>query len=153
MMRWFPLALTFSFLLCCVNVATLDSVLDGDNLSKSNGIDRRKTTEEQLEGFTLAPHYAGCGSCKKREEIKERNLELLKEDILRKMGFKSAPNMTGKVLPHVPPHILSSLDLDYYGMQSDEPQFKPGPTITEEIDDYHVKTEKIISFAEPRKFQ
>lgn len=121
-----------------------------DVSSRSNGIDRRKPgQDDQLDAFlNVQQQYPGCGSCKMREEIKSKNLEAIKSEVLRRMGFQKAPNMTGRALPHLPSNVLSRYD---QGMQSDEPIYKIGPSITEEVDDYHVKTEKVITFAQPCK--
>lgn len=123
-----------------------------DVSSRSNGIDRRKPgQDDQLDTFLNVPQYppTGCGSCKDREEIKMKNLETIKTQVLNRMGFKKAPNITGRVLPHVPQHFLSLYDQT--SMQSDEPIYKTGPSIVEEIDDFHVKTEKVITFAQQCK--
>ncbi|KAF5284704.1 hypothetical protein FQR65_LT13440 [Abscondita terminalis] len=107
------------------------------------------------EDFTSAPpppppspQTSGCSACTMREEIRSRSLETIKANLLRKMGFQTAPNMTGRPLPPVPAHILEKFEQGT-GMQSDEPQFKTGPTISEEEDDFHAKTEKVLAFAQP----
>ncbi|KAF5303311.1 hypothetical protein FQA39_LY10050 [Lamprigera yunnana] len=113
--------------------------------SRSNSIDKLSN-----EDFTSASQTIGCSSCRMREEIKTRSLETIKANVLKKMGFQTAPNITGRVLPKVPPHILTMVEQGYpSGMQSDEPQFRTGPFITDEDDDFHVKTEKVLTFAQP----
>ncbi|CAH0548561.1 unnamed protein product [Brassicogethes aeneus] len=88
--------------------------------------------------------FSNCGGCKMREELKQRNLEVIKAELLKKMGFTHPPNMTGKILPDIPPHILQDFE-----MQSDEPEFKTGVSVHEEEDEYHVKTQKVLTFAKP----
>lgn len=95
---------------------------------------------------------SGCGSCNMREEIKNRSLEIIRSEVLEKLGLKMAPNITGKALSRVPQHYLDMInDLDN-GMLSDEPhQFNPGVSITEEEDEFHLKTQKVLIFAHPCK--
>lgn len=121
--------------------------------SRSNNINKRRFPEDaQGEEYSFTPTVpSGCGSCKMRKEIKNRNLEAIKSEVLRRMGFQSAPNVTGRSLPKVPAHVMAKFDQSYGGMQSDEPQFKTGFSISEEEDEYHVKTEKVLSFAQPCK--
>lgn len=116
-----------------------------------NSIQKRHFQDgaDQSEEFHPQPtQQSGCSSCKMREEIKIRNLEMIKGEILRRMGFQQAPNITGKELPQIPSRYLAMVDPEY-GMQSDEPQFKTGFTITEEEDEFHVKTQKVLTFAQP----
>jgi len=91
---------------------------------------------------------SNCSSCIQREELRKRNLEVIKDQILSKLGMRTAPNMTGRHPPRIPPldHLL-----DLYGMQGDAPQkgFQPGPVYDEEEDDFHARTEKIIAFGQP----
>lgn len=70
--------------------------------------------------------------------------EAIKQQILSKLGLSRAPNMTGKVLPKIP--TLTHL-LEVYGMQSDQAQFEPGPVFEESEDDYHAKTQLIMTMA------
>ena len=119
---------------------------DKEIRNRSNSIVKRRFADN------LEPTQASaCGSCKMREEIKSRNLEVIKGEVLRRMGFQTAPNVTGRVLPPVPPHFLAKVDQEMGGMQSDEPRFKTGYSITEEEDDYHVKTQEVLTFAQPCK--
>jgi len=112
---------------------------------------------------------SNCSTCVAgRDELRRRNLELIKDQILSKLGMRQAPNMTGRLPPRIPPldHLL-----DLYGMQSDGPSsyssssssrrssssqqqqqpFHPGPVYDEEEDDFHARTEKVIAFAQNRK--
>lgn len=117
--------------------------------SRSNGIDRRKPgQDDQLDTFLNVPQYTGCSSCKDRDEIKSKNLETIKSQVLSRMGFQKPPNMTGRAVPHVPQHFLNDFD---QSMQSDQAVYKTGPAIIEEYDDYHVKREKVITFAQQCK--
>ncbi|XP_056639911.1 growth/differentiation factor 8 isoform X1 [Diorhabda sublineata] len=111
-----------------------------DKHNRSNNVQKRPDE---------ARHTGGCHSCRMREEIKQRNLMIIKDEILRRMGFEEAPNITGKSLPSVPSEFLMKFEEENGGMQSDQPQFQSGYTVTEEEDDYHVKTEKILGFAQP----
>lgn len=99
-------------------------------------------------GITDSPPYvpSNCSRCRMIEETLNMTKEAIKQQILSKLGLRQPPNITGRALPSIPP--LNNL-LDRYGMQSDAPgNFKPGPVIEEEEDDYHAKTEKVISFAQ-----
>ncbi len=100
---------------------------------------------------------SNCSSCVRREELRRRNLEVIKDQILSKLGMQRAPNMTGRLPPRIPPldHLL-----DLYGMQGDAPgsggglgggNFQTGPVYDEEEDDFHARTEKVIAFAQHRK--
>ena len=98
---------------------------------------------------------SNCSSCIRREELRRRNLEVIKDQILSKLGMQRAPNMTGRLPPRIPPldHLL-----DLYGMQGDAPggglggSFQTGPVYDEEEDDFHARTEKVIAFAQQCKF-
>lgn len=99
---------------------------------------------------------SNCSSCIRREELRRRNLEVIKDQILSKLGMQRAPNMTGRLPPRIPPlgHLL-----DLYGMQGDAPGggfssggFQTGTFYDEEEDDFHARTEKVIAFAQQRKF-
>ncbi|XP_054164627.1 growth/differentiation factor 8-like [Oppia nitens] len=64
-----------------------------------------------------------CTRCVLHEEAKTRRLETIKVNILNKLGLKSAPNITGKPLPRIPPlHHL----LDRYNMLGDDPRLLTG---------------------------
>lgn len=106
---------------------------------------------------------SNCSDCDlRREELRQRNLQLIKDQILSKLGMQTAPNMTGRLPPRIPP--LERL-MDLYGMQGDSPDgwttssamthqsqpFRPGPVYDEEEDDFHARTERVIAFAQPRK--
>ncbi|XP_065567265.1 growth/differentiation factor 8-like isoform X2 [Artemia franciscana] len=88
---------------------------------------------------------SNCSTCVGREELRRRNLEVIKDQILSKLGLTTTPNMTGRKPPRIPPiHKL----MDMYGMQGDEPA-NPGVFYDDEIDDFHARTEKIIVIAQP----
>lgn len=90
-----------------------------------------------------------CSACRMHEEIRALSLEVIKEQILNKLGLKQAPNITGRALPRIPP--ISKL-MDMYGMQSDQPPPEPGIAHHEEFDEYAAKTESVFALAQPRKF-
>lgn len=90
---------------------------------------------------------ASCGSCKQMEDVKQRSLEMIKAQILRKIGMKQAPNITGRVLPQVPLHELEIVD-QLTGMLGDEPEHRAGIAAYDEDDDDHAKTEKMFLFAQ-----
>ncbi|CAG9861790.1 unnamed protein product [Phyllotreta striolata] len=114
---------------------------------RSNTILKRRSPEP---GASEEPRRtAGCHSCRMREEIKQRNLLVIKDEILRRIGFEKAPNITGKPLPQIPSELFMKIEEENGGMQSDQPAFQSGYTVTEEEDDYHVRTEKILAFAQP----
>ena len=93
---------------------------------------------------------SNCSTCIHRDELRKRNLEVIKDEILSKLGMQTAPNMTGRHPPRIPPleHLF-----DMYGMQGDAPQkeFQPGPVYDDEEDDFHARTEKVIAFAQSCK--
>jgi len=106
--------------------------------------------EEDDLSLPLVGSYvaSNCSTCIQREELRKRNLEVIKDQILSKLGMRTAPNMTGRLPPRIPP--LNHL-LDLYGMQGDAPQkgFQTGPVYDEEEDDFHARTEKVIAFGQP----
>lgn len=107
----------------------------------SNNVSRRRHEDQQ---------QPLCSSCSKtKEQVRHWHLEAIKGTLLGKMGFETVPNVTAKNLPPVPPHVLAEFDQGM--MQSDQPQFKTGFTFSEEEDDYHVKTERVFTFAKPCK--
>lgn len=109
----------------------------------SNNVSRRRHEDQQQQSPL-------CSSCSKtKEQVRHWHLEAIKGTLLGKMGFESVPNVTAKNLPPVPPHVLAEFDQGM--MQSDQPQFKTGFTFSEEDDDYHVKTERVFTFAKPCK--
>ncbi|XP_014253049.1 growth/differentiation factor 8 [Cimex lectularius] len=88
-----------------------------------------------------------CSACLLRTELRSISLANIKEQILAKLGFSAAPNITGRQIPRIPP--LEYI-MDVYSMQGDQPQsFKPGPALLEEQDDYSASMEKVIAFAQP----
>ncbi|XP_072383265.1 growth/differentiation factor 8 [Diabrotica undecimpunctata] len=112
--------------------------------NRPNSIQKRRSPEPDEPR-----HTSGCHSCRMREEIKQRNLMVIKDEILRRIGFEEAPNITGKALPQVPSEYLMRIEEENGGMQSDQPQFRSGYTVVEEEDDYHVRTQQIIAYAQP----
>lgn len=51
----------------------------------------------------------GCNSCIMREEIRSMSLEMIKGDILSKLGMAQAPNLTGKIMPKIGEYQLTLL--------------------------------------------
>lgn len=125
-----------------------------DNLTKSNSIDRRKQDEYQDQNqppaIAAAASVSKCSSCL-REDVKSRNIETIRDEVLKKLGMDKPPNMTGKVVPTVPENLLQTYKTAerQYGFQSDEPEFE---TEIEEDDEFHIKAEKIITFAQPCEY-
>lgn len=120
--------------------------------NRANNIQKR-LIDESLDYTIPAQSSSGCSGCRMRDEVKQRNIEVLKGEILRRMGFQHAPNITGKVLPQIPAHYLAMVDPDF-GMQSDQPMSTPGITINDEDDEeFKVRTEKILTFAQPCKYK
>lgn len=95
----------------------------------------------------LAMAGNACSACRIHEEIRALSLEVIKEQILNKLGLKQAPNITGRALPRIPP--ISKL-MDMYGMQADQPP-ESGIAHHEEFDEYAAKTESVFALAQPRK--
>lgn len=99
---------------------------------------------------TAAPPTSSCGACKNREDLKNRSLEIIKLEVLQKLGLKLAPNITGKVLPQVPQHLLAMVkDLDGSSQIMSDAPHTTAYSIMEEEDDYHAKTQKVLVFAQP----
>ena len=104
-----------------------------------------------------------CSRCVLHEEAKSRRLENIKVNILNKLGLKVAPNITGKLLPRIPPlHHL----LDRYNMLGDDPRVS-GPQMLnsfmedhdhiqdkdrDDFEEFFVNAERSISFAQNRKY-
>ena len=104
-----------------------------------------------------------CASCSMiREELKNLSLLSIKDQILNKLGLKQLPNITGRAMPKVPSQLLEKYNLGPLGfgmqyMQGDQP--RPGevpqnmsPNNVDD-DDFHAKTDRIITFAQPRESQ
>lgn len=117
--------------------------------NRSHHVQKRRNQGEDPNYTEATQQTSSCRSCRMREEIKQRNLEVIKGEILRRMGFSQAPNITGKVLPQVPPHFLAMVE--DFGMQSDQPTQRVEVISEEEEDEYHVRTQKILTFAQPCK--
>ncbi|XP_067124995.1 growth/differentiation factor 8 [Centruroides vittatus] len=115
----------------------LDDVV---NTFKSEEHDNR--TEDQEVQMTR-----NCSRCLMHDDMKALRIDAIKSEILSKLGLRHPPNISGKAVPKIPPlHQL----LDQYDMQKDAPgePFMPGPQFEEEVDDYHVTAEKLISFGQ-----
>ncbi|KRT79404.1 hypothetical protein AMK59_8464 [Oryctes borbonicus] len=140
--------ITFTLLLICIRTQNVNSenFLNGTYTPKSNTIDRRKIPididSSEIDASIAIP--GRCTSCM-REEIKNRNIQVIKSEVLKKMGFENPPNMTGKIVPKVPTQILSMVETDMSGWQGDQPLYQ---MYSDEDDDFHVKTEKVIVFAQ-----
>lgn len=121
--------------------------------NRSNNIQKR-FQEDPLDYTVPTQPASGCSSCRMRDEVKQRNIEVLKGEILRRMGFQHPPNITGKTLPQIPAHYLAMVDPDF-GMQGDQPMGASGMAINDEDDDdeYRVRTEKILTFAQPCEYE
>ncbi|EFX67989.1 hypothetical protein DAPPUDRAFT_114946 [Daphnia pulex] len=148
--------------------------MDGSGLSSGAGGSSSSSSSGPLMGLLPEPGSyipSNCTSCIQREELRRRNLEVIKDQILSKLGMQRAPNMTGRLPPRIPPldHLL-----DLYGMQGDAPPaggghgrgghhnggghhhhhqqsdqaFQTGPVYDEEEDDFHARTEKVIAFSQ-----
>lgn len=135
---------------------TIDSSLDyvDATLNDYETDETERSISSQDDQLLPAPGSyipSNCSSCIRREELRRRNLEVIKDQILSKLGMQRAPNMTGRLPPRIPPldHLL-----DLYGMQGDAPGatsgngFQTGPSYDEEEDDFHARTEKVIAFAQ-----
>ncbi|XP_059350245.1 LOW QUALITY PROTEIN: growth/differentiation factor 8-like [Daphnia carinata] len=152
------------------DMASEDNLIDyetDENAETSNN-DVNVSDASPLMGVLPSPGSyipSNCSSCVRREELRRRNLEVIKDQILSKLGMQRAPNMTGRLPPRIPPldHLL-----DLYGMQGDAPPgrhsaghhhahhqhqqsdqaFQTGPVYDEEDDDFHARTEKVIAFSQ-----
>lgn len=127
-----------------------DYETDGETEAADAGPD--SSGESGLPSLPTPGTYipSNCSTCARREELRRRSLEVIKDQILSKLGMQQAPNITGRLPPRIPPldHLL-----DMYGMQGDAPggPFQPGPVYDEEEDDFHARTEKVIAFAQQRE--
>lgn len=123
-----------------------------EKISKRANNNQKRFKDEPLDYTVPTQPASGCSSCRMRDEVKQRNIEVLKGEILRRMGFQHAPNITGKILPQIPAHYLAMVDPDF-GMQSDQPYSTAGLGINDEDDEeFRVRTEKILTFAQPCKY-
>lgn len=134
-------------------MADYDSMMDPERngLSGDDDLDPEESGPVLPEPGSYVP--SNCSTCVRREELRRRNLEVIKDQILSKLGMQRAPNMTGRLPPRIPPldHLL-----DLYGMQGDAPGdlasgFQTGTVYDEEEDDFHARTEKVIAFAQQCK--
>lgn len=128
-------------------------------MNRTNIIDRRSVSPSYSKDQSLEEGLiGGCGSCQKRQDIRNRSLESIKEQILFRLGMQEPLNTTGRKLPQVTQQMLKQLAginmPGINGMLGDQPQssFTPGPTISEEEDNLHIKTENVMIFAKPCKF-
>lgn len=123
-----------------------------DKLAKRTNNFQKRAQEDSLDYPLPTQPVSGCSSCRMRDEVKQRNIEVLKGEILRRMGFQQAPNITGKVLPQIPLQYLSMVDPDF-GMQSDQPMSTAGVAFNDDDEEeFRVRTEKILTFAQPCKY-
>lgn len=115
--------------------AALAGLVEGERFSE--------TEEEEATTPT-----SGCPVCRMREDMKMYSLEQIKEQILNKLGIDRPPNTTGRALPKVPSVLLDKYRKSGHavsGMLGDEPVLRPAD---EDDDDFHLKTEKVIAFAQ-----
>lgn len=128
-------------------------------MNRTNIIDRRSVSPSYSKDQILEDGLGGgCGSCAKRQDIRNRSLENIKEQILFRLGMQEPLNTTGRRLPQVPQDMLAQLAgimPGFNGMLGDQPQspFTPGPSVSEEEDTLHIKTESVYAFAKPCKFE
>lgn len=120
------------------------------------------------------PSSSSCSSCVEiRKELKIRNLEFIKNQVLLKLGFTQAPNISS--IPKMSAQRMKELLKNWsasvpgvdFGMQGDDPNvgegfgdmwsegknlWKEGVSVHEEdYNDFHARTEKVIAFAQPCK--
>lgn len=128
--------------------------------NRTNMIDRRRSvsgptynTDQFIDDIaSTSTGSSGCGSCQMRQDIRNRSLESIKSQILMILGMQQPLNTTGRKLPPVSEDMIAQISEKHVpGMLGDQP-FKTGPVVTEEEDTLHVKTEKVITFAKPRKY-
>ncbi|XP_013394669.1 growth/differentiation factor 8 [Lingula anatina] len=98
------------------------------------------------------PTFLNCPHCILREEAKRFRIEAIKNQILSKLRLKAIPNITGLILPKIPP-LRSYLDNHPNpngGMLGDDPNILPQEDVSGlETDDYHATTVKVFNFAHP----
>lgn len=126
-----------------------------DETNRTNIIDRRRSVNPSYKDQSIDEITTTCGSCQMRQDIRNRSLETIKEQILLRLGMQHPLNTTGRKLPQVPQDMLAQFPgLQVPGMLGDQPQspFKPGPSISEEEDTLHIKTESVMTFAKPCKY-
>lgn len=133
-------------------ISALPFTIEGAKPSEFNQVQKKsyQTLEEPMSedypSMPPSPPTRGCSLCKDREALKNMNLAMIKDEILKRMGLSRPPNITGKILPQVPAHYLAQVE-EERGYQSDQP-YKTGESFTEEDDDYHVRTQKVLTWAE-----
>ena len=97
---------------------------------------------------STAPRSENCSTaCQYRDKIKEYKLDLIKDDILRKLRLQKPPNRTRPDVPDIPGQMRHILEK--FGMVNDEPERIPP---IDGGDDYHSTTSLVINFGKSRKY-
>ncbi|GFQ92574.1 hypothetical protein TNCT_185621 [Trichonephila clavata] len=139
--KWFLLwAHVLSIVFQCVLCSPSNAHPTGELLLEDEDYDK-----EETENPLFGELESNCSRCGDKKERKAMRLDMIKYQILNQLGYKEAPNVTLKNLPHIPP--LDSL-LDHYSMQSDAPHFVPGPEYGDD-DDFYLSAEKVLTFLQP----
>ena len=144
--------------------------VSSSNLFPSQAFKNKNITDEMINSYIESKHHniessipissaMNCTRCVVHEEARSRRLETIKADILNKLGFKTAPNITSKTLPRIP-HLQHLFPGYHAGMQSDYPQlldpndensFIDKTNQENDFEEFYVNAQRSISFAELRK--
>lgn len=118
--------------------------------TKPSVVDDEDLTVTDKDHHQQQQQHHNCSRCAASQERKAIRLAGIRNQILSQLGLKKPPNVTGINIPNAPP--LENL-LDHYNMQADYPgqNFVPGPEYGEE-DEFHITTEKVLSFAQTREY-
>ena len=139
------------------------------NVFPSQAFRNKNITDEMINSYIESKYHnessvpissaMNCTRCVVHEEARSRRLETIKADILNKLGFKTAPNITSKTLPRIP-HLQHLFPGYHAGMQSDDPQlldpndensFIDKTNQDNDFEEFYVNAQRSISFAELRK--
>ena len=124
------------------NVDLTEQDLHRSTVSDNN--DAEVVSEELYDG---SGYSSNCSHCGMREETRRFKLELIKQDILKKLKLEAPPNITisAKRIP-----VLTEL-LEEYEMQGDAPHGHHHHMNQRYDNDDYAVTDAVTNFAKPRK--
>lgn len=90
-----------------------------------------------------------CASCRYYENAREYSLQLIRDNLLAKLEFTQAPNITGQELPFVPADLVKRIKHRQppSGFQADAPANSPTLVTHTEPDDFLARTDNVFIFA------
>ncbi|XP_050388711.1 growth/differentiation factor 8 [Patella vulgata] len=89
-----------------------------------------------------------CSQCVTRQRDKRMRMELIKQQILTKLHFKTLPNMTAKVLPKIP-SISSLLARFTEDMQGDSPYRTHDYEEYDDDHDFYGRVDRVYTVGKP----